>query len=86
MGSTIVPALSPLAYFEPTKQHRPRFGWTRLRRRPCQQPGFKQGIKIGSAKDGSVTAFIPEPSAEVGAPEGVGVDDAGNVYAAIRRR
>jgi DNA-binding beta-propeller fold protein YncE len=43
-------------------------------------PGFKQGIRIGSAKDGKVTAFIPEPSAAVGAPEGVGVDDAGNVY------
>jgi DNA-binding beta-propeller fold protein YncE len=43
-------------------------------------PGVKQGILIGSAKDGKVTAFIPEPSAEVGAPEGVGVDDAGNVY------
>jgi len=53
---------------------------------PTSNAGFKQGIRIGSAKDGSVTAFIPEPSAEVGAPEGVGVDDAGNVYAAIRRR
>ena len=39
-----------------------------------------QGIRIGGAKDGKVTAFIPMPSAEVGAPEGVGVDDAGNVY------
>ena len=44
-------------------------------------PGFKQGIRIGSVKDGKVTAFIPEPSAAAGAPEGVGVDDAGNVYA-----
>ena len=44
-------------------------------------PGFKQGIRIGSAKDGKVTAFIPQLSAEVGSPEGVGVDDAGNVYA-----
>jgi DNA-binding beta-propeller fold protein YncE len=43
-------------------------------------PGFKQGVRVGSAKDGKVTAFIPEPSAEVGAPEGVGVDEAGNVY------
>jgi sugar lactone lactonase YvrE len=43
-------------------------------------PGFKQGIRIGSAKDGKVTAFIPEPSAEIAAPEGVGVDDAGNVF------
>jgi DNA-binding beta-propeller fold protein YncE len=43
-------------------------------------PGFTQGIRIGSAKDGKVIAFIPTPSAETGAPEGVGVDDAGNVY------
>jgi sugar lactone lactonase YvrE len=43
-------------------------------------PGFKRGIRIGSAKDGTVTAFIAQPSAEVGSPEGVGVDDAGNVY------
>jgi len=48
---------------------------------PSTNPGFKQGIRIGSVKDGKVTAFIPEPSVEAGAPEGVGVDDAGNVYA-----
>src|SRR5262249_41376883 len=47
---------------------------------PTNNPGFKQGVRIGSAKDGKVTAFIPEPSAEAGTPEGVGVDDAGNVY------
>jgi hypothetical protein len=43
-------------------------------------PGFRQGIRIGSAKDGKVTAFIPQPSVDAGAPEGVGVDDEGNVY------
>jgi len=43
-------------------------------------PGFKTGIRIGSAKDGKVTAFIPTPNAEIATPEGVGVDDAGNVY------
>jgi len=48
---------------------------------PTNNPGFKQGIRIGSVKDGKVAAFIPEPSAEAGAPEGIGVDDAGNVYA-----
>jgi sugar lactone lactonase YvrE len=47
---------------------------------PTTNPGFKQGIRIGSVKDGKVTAFIPVISAEAGAPEGVGVDDAGNVY------
>jgi sugar lactone lactonase YvrE len=44
-----------------------------------RNPGFKTGIRIGSAKDGKVTAFIPTPSAE-GSPEGVGFDDAGNVF------
>jgi DNA-binding beta-propeller fold protein YncE len=43
-------------------------------------PGFKQGIRVGSVKDGKVTAFIPEPSTELGGAEGVGVDDAGNVF------
>jgi sugar lactone lactonase YvrE len=43
-------------------------------------PGFKNGIRIGSAKDGKVTAFIPTVNAEIETPEGVGVDNAGNVY------
>jgi sugar lactone lactonase YvrE len=43
-------------------------------------PGFKQGIRIGSAKDGKVTGFIEE-SKYLGALEGVGVDDDGNIYA-----
>jgi hypothetical protein len=44
-------------------------------------PGFKQGIRIGSVKDGKVTAFITDTSAPDGAgAEAVGVDDAGNVY------
>src|SRR5499427_9886970 len=48
---------------------------------PSNNPGFKQGIRIGSVKDGKVAAFIPEPSVEAGAAEGIGVDDAGDVYA-----
>jgi len=43
-------------------------------------PGFQQGIRVGSAKDGKVTAFIPE-TVLLGALETVGFDDAGNVYA-----
>jgi DNA-binding beta-propeller fold protein YncE len=31
-----------------------------------RNPPFKQGIRIGSVKDGKVTAFIPAPSPEVG--------------------
>ena len=48
-------------------------------------PGWKRGIRIGSAKDGSVTAFIPDPSpgtAITSAAEGVAADSAGNVYGA----
>jgi hypothetical protein len=41
---------------------------------------FQQGIRIGNAKDGRVTAFIPE-TVDVGALEGVAADDQGNVYA-----
>jgi len=43
-------------------------------------PGFKTGIRIGSAKDGSVTSFIATTNPEIATPEGVGFDDAGNVY------
>ena len=49
--------------------------------------GWKRGIRIGSARDGYVTAFIPDPepdqdnSATSGA-EGVAVDGMGNIYAA----
>jgi sugar lactone lactonase YvrE len=48
-------------------------------------PGFKRGIRIGNAKDGKVTAFIPDPSPGTGATsaaEGVAADAAGNVYGA----
>jgi sugar lactone lactonase YvrE len=53
----------------------------------ARNPGFKRGIRIGSAKDGSIRAFIPdidpdpETSTILGA-EGVGVDSHGDVYAA----
>ena len=42
-------------------------------------PGFEQGIRIGSASDGIVTEFIHGPDLE-GTPEGVAADAAGNVY------
>jgi sugar lactone lactonase YvrE len=50
-------------------------------------PGYKRGIRVGSAKDGSVTAFIPDPEPDPdhtasGAAEGVGADAAGNIYGA----
>jgi len=45
-----------------------------------RNPGFKRGVRIGSVKDGKVTAFIPEPSTEIGTGEGVAADDQGNVF------
>jgi sugar lactone lactonase YvrE len=48
-------------------------------------PGWKRGIRVGSAKDGKVTAFIPDPSpgtTSTSAAEGVAVDAQGNIYGA----
>lgn len=47
-------------------------------------PGVMRGIRIGSAKDGSVKYFIPDPDPKGGssAAEGVAVDHEGNVYGA----
>jgi hypothetical protein len=47
--------------------------------------GWKRGIRIGTAKDGSVTAFIPDPvekSNTTSAAEGVAADVMGNIYGA----
>jgi len=46
---------------------------------------WKRGIRIGSAKDGSITAFIPDPAENppsTSAAEGVAVDAKGNIYGA----
>ena len=51
--------------------------------------GIKKGIRIGSAKDGTVTAFIEDMEstrADHSGAEGVGVDANGNVYGAVVRR
>lgn len=47
-------------------------------------PGVMRGIRIGSAKDGSVKYFIPDsdPKGGSSAAEGVAVDHDGNVYGA----
>ena len=47
-------------------------------------PGFHQGIQIGSVKGGKVTAFIPQTDPVLGAPEGLGADDDGNIYGAYQ--
>ncbi|MGH9314573.1 MAG: peptidyl-alpha-hydroxyglycine alpha-amidating lyase family protein [Vicinamibacterales bacterium] len=50
-------------------------------------PGWKRGIRIGSVKDGKVTAFIPDPEpdpdkAGTSGAEGVAADAQGNIYGA----
>jgi sugar lactone lactonase YvrE len=55
-----------------------------------RHPGWRRGIRIGSARDGRVWAFIPDPNPNVdsgplaatSAGEGVAVDGQGNVYGA----
>lgn len=52
-----------------------------------RNPGWKRGIRIGSAKDGFVTAFIPDPEPDqdnsgTSGAEGVAVDAKGNIYGA----
>ncbi len=49
------------------------------------RPEWKRGIRIGSAKDGTVTTFIPDPveqTRNTSAAEGVTVDARGNIYGA----
>jgi sugar lactone lactonase YvrE len=50
-------------------------------------PGWKRGIRIGSARDGKVTAFIPDPEPDpekvvTSGSEGVAADARGNLYGA----
>jgi DNA-binding beta-propeller fold protein YncE len=52
-------------------------------------PGIRKGIRIGSARDGKVTAFIEDMESRTpdhSGAEGVGVDARGNVYGAVVRR
>jgi len=48
-------------------------------------PGWKRGIRVGSAKTGEVTALIPDPvekATGTSAAEGVAADAMGNIYGA----
>lgn len=52
-----------------------------------RNPGWRRGIRIGSAADGFVTAFIPDPepdqdNSSTSGAEGIAADAAGNVYGA----
>lgn len=57
---------------------------------PHRNPGWYRGIRIGSAKDGFVTTFIPDPNTGLArgtnVAEGVTADSAGNVYGAEVRQ
>ena len=53
------------------------------------EPGWKKGIRVGSAKDGSVKYFIEDiesTTVDHSGAEGVGVDREGNVYGSVVRR
>jgi hypothetical protein len=53
------------------------------------EPGWKKGIRVGSAKDGSVKYFIEDvesTTTDHSGAEGVGVDRDGNVYGSVVRR
>ena len=52
-----------------------------------RHPGGKRGIYVGSAKDGTVTAFIPDPEpnpdkSSTSGAEGVAADASGTIYGA----
>jgi DNA-binding beta-propeller fold protein YncE len=54
---------------------------------PSRKKGLMRGIVVGSAKDGSLKAFIPDPAdpdkLDVGTTaSGIAADDAGSIYAA----
>ena len=56
-------------------------------RDPAATKGEARGIVIGNARDGSVTAFIPDPAdldqvIRGTSASGIGADDMGNIYAA----
>ena len=51
-----------------------------------RNPGWRRGLRVGSARTGEVLYFIPDPAGEqargTSAAEGVAVDAAGNIYGA----
>lgn len=55
--------------------------------RSGNHPGWKRGIRVGSASNGAVTAFIPDPQPDpdhhpTSAAEGVAADRNGSIYGA----
>jgi hypothetical protein len=43
-----------------------------------RNPGWRNGVRIGSARDGSLTQFIPDTR-----PEGLAADEQGNIFAGL---
>ena len=53
---------------------------------PNRNPEYQRGLRVGSARDGSVRAFVPIVSANAaaaaGGPEGIAADAEGTIYGA----
>ena len=53
---------------------------------PNRNPEYQRGLRVGSARDGSVRAFVPivsaNPNAAAGGPEGIAADANGTIYGA----
>ena len=53
---------------------------------PSRNPEYQRGLRVGSARDGSVRAFVPiagaNPGAAAGGPEGIAADAQGTIYGA----
>ena len=53
---------------------------------PKRNPEYQRGLRVGSAKDGSVSVFVPipgpNPDAAAGGPEGIAADADGAIYGA----
>ena len=53
---------------------------------PNRNPQYQRGLRVGSARDGSVRVFVPivsaNPEAAAGGPEGIAADAEGTIYGA----
>ena len=53
---------------------------------PNRNPEYQRGLRVGRARDGSVSAFVPivstNPNATAGGPEGISADANGTIYGA----
>jgi len=53
---------------------------------PYRNPSYQRGLRLGSARDGSVSAFVPivsaDPNATAGGPEGIAAGVDGTIYGA----